>query len=97
MYIQKGVFIMEISLKPWGNSQGIRIPKELLSQLSWDKNEVVDVKVEDNKIIIKKASKKMSLKERYEEFYGCPYDEIDFYGEVEEEYDWDQPVGEEIL
>ena len=32
MYIQKEVLIMQAQVKTWGNSQGIRIPKEVLQE-----------------------------------------------------------------
>ena len=34
------------------NSQGIRIPRHMLDELSWSGNETVDVSVSDGKIII---------------------------------------------
>lgn len=87
---------MNTSIQPWGNSNAVRIPKVLLDQLSWGENQEVSLEILGDSIVIKKANHKMTLKERYEEFYGCAYEDIDFSKEIEEETDFGNPVGEEI-
>jgi len=88
---------MNTSIQSWGNSEAVRIPKMLLNQLSWGKNEEVSLEVVDDSIVIKKAHKKKTLKERYEEFYGCAYEDIDFSKETENgEMDWGNDVGGEV-
>jgi antitoxin MazE len=50
----------------WGNSRGIRLSKNLLDSVNLTDNDKVDVMVENNSIIITKAStrKHRTLKER---------------------------------
>lgn len=89
---------MNTSIQSWGNSEAVRIPKALLNQLSWEKNQQVVLEVVDKSLVIKKADRKKTLRERYEEFYGCAYEDIDFSKESEmdmEEFDWGEPVGGE--
>lgn len=47
---------MTTNIKPWGNSQGLYIPKEFLKQLGWDKQETVEVLLESDRIVIKKSN-----------------------------------------
>lgn len=80
---------MTTTIQKWGNSQGVRIPKIILDDVNWSENEQIDIIVEDNKIIIKKAEdkKRKNIKELFED-----YDE-----EFEpENIDWGKPQGEEI-
>ena len=37
---------MTVTIQKWGNSQGIRIPKYILDELTWSENETVDLTVE---------------------------------------------------
>ena len=72
--------ITKTTVKPWGNSQGIRISRELLNLLGIAVNEEVDLSVENNRLIISKTVQRKSLKE-YAEPYGGklgPYKEFDF-------------------
>lgn len=60
---------MEAKLQKWGNSDGIRIPSAFLKSLNLKTNDIVDIKEEDNKIIISKnVQKHITLKERIAEF-----------------------------
>ena len=71
---------MKTTVKPWGNSQGIRISRELLNLLGISVNEEVDLSVEDNRLIISKSVQRKSLEE-YAQPYGGklgPYKEFDF-------------------
>ena len=43
---------MTVNIQKWGNSQGIRIPKYILNELSWSDDETVDVSIEGGKIVI---------------------------------------------
>lgn len=79
---------MQTQVKTWGNSQGIRIPKEVLQSAGIAVNEVLDISVSNGVIILKKAFKHKTLEERAEE-YG---DQLNLDGE----YDWGKPMGREI-
>ena len=72
--------MMKTVVKPWGNSQGIRISKELLNLLGINVNEEVDLYVDNNRLIISKSVQRKSLEE-YARPYGGklgPYTEFDF-------------------
>ena len=71
---------MKTVVKPWGNSQGIRISRELLSLLGITVNEEVDLFIENDRLIISKPVQRKSLEE-YAQPYGGklgPYHEFDF-------------------
>ena len=79
---------MEVRLQKWGNSMGIRIPSSLLKSLDLNLNDKIDIKEEDNKIIISKSKKQnISLKERFDKYNG---------ENLSKEFEWDEPVGKEI-
>ncbi|MDR2569197.1 MAG: AbrB/MazE/SpoVT family DNA-binding domain-containing protein [Oscillospiraceae bacterium] len=82
---------MTTTVQKWGNSQGVRLPKVILEELFIKENDRVDIIVNDNSIVIKKATRKRrakkSLEERFENYngdYKCS------------EYDWGKPTGKEV-
>ncbi len=79
---------MEARLQKWGNSIGIRIPNSILKDMNLKFNDILVFKQEDNKIIMSiKKDKKISLKDRFENYEGdC----------VSESFDWGEPMGKEI-
>ena len=79
---------MVTQVKKWGNSQGIRLSKELLSLVGIRDNDYLDVELIDGNIVLKKAEHHhRTLEERAKEFGGKlgPY----------EEFDWGEPKGRE--
>ena len=70
---------MTTTIKKWGNSQGVKIPKMLLDSLNWSENEQVVIIVDNGKLIIKKANehKRKNIKELFKDYKG-DYDLIDF-------------------
>lgn len=79
---------MVAQVKAWGNSQGIRLPKELLALTGIQQDDYLDVEIVDGDIMLKKTKKRhRTLEERAKEFGGKlgPY----------EEFDWGEPVGRE--
>lgn len=78
---------MVTQIKPWGNSQGIRIPKELLEQAGISLEDDLELKCIDGNIIISKKFRHRTLKERAVAYGGQlgPY----------EEFDYGEPVGRE--
>ena len=85
---------MTATLQKWGNSQGIRIPKQIIKDLSLKENDILSIERIDNTIVFKKAKVHKSLKDRLEEFYDKPISKIK---KIEvEEIDTGSPVGEEI-
>lgn len=91
MYIQnEGVIEMQTTIVKWGNSQGVRLPKHILSRVHLSDHDEVDVYVEDDSIIIKKHCKDAKHKTIQELFAG-------FNDEYEPiEVNWGDPVGKEI-
>lgn len=78
----------QVMIRPWGNSQGIRIPKSILEKLNIGISDTLQLDVKDNEIILKKAFKHKTFEERVEEYNG----EISVY-----DFDWGQPMGKEII
>ena len=78
---------MITQVKAWGNSQGVRLSKELLSLANIKNNDYLTIEVVDGNIVLKKTFKHRTLEERAAEFGGKlgPY----------QEYDWGDPVGRE--
>ncbi len=79
---------MLAKIQRWGNSQGIRIPKALLSSAAFSENDEVEILAFDNRIVIEHAQRHKSLKERFKNYngdYECS------------EWDTGSPVGREVL
>lgn len=79
---------MKSQIKQWGNSQGIRIPKEVMEDANMLVNDIVDISTSDGKIIIKKTFKHKTLEERSKEYNNT----LILDGEI----DWGEPQGREI-
>ena len=61
---------MQVQVKEWGNSQGIRLPKEVLRSAGITLNEFLDVTVSDGVITLVKSFRHKTLEERAAEFDG---------------------------
>jgi antitoxin MazE len=86
---------MQATIVKWGNSQGIRIPKVFLKNLQITENDIVEIKLEDEKIIIEKSNTKKhkTTKERLIDFYGVDFGKKHIH---QEEVNWGKPAGKEI-
>ena len=78
----------QVTIKAWGNSQGIRIPKNILDKLNINLSDTLQIETVNNSIILKKVFKHKTFEERLEEYKG----EIDIC-----DYDWGEPLGKELL
>ena len=79
---------MEIKLQKWGNSVGIRIPSSVLKSFNLKENDIIDLKEEDDRIVITKSlNKNISLLERFTNYKGK---------NLAKEFVWDEPKGKEI-
>lgn len=90
---------MLTKIKKWGNSQGIRIPKVFLETLNISNDDEVEILTEQEKIVIKKISKKepLTIQDRIEQFYGQKLETVLANStEYQKEIDWGKPVGKEI-
>lgn len=47
--------IMNITIKKWGNSQGIILPKLVLESLGFNINDNLDLEIQNNKIVLSKT------------------------------------------
>ena len=95
MYIKNGGGFMDIVLNKWGNSLGLRIPRELVDAFKFQPGMKVKVTAQDSKITIEPA---ISVESLFEDYYGKPInsitrEEIGTYAET----DWGSDVGGEII
>ena len=79
---------MQTQVKTWGNSQGIRIPKEILQEANVVVDEMLDIKVSNGVIMLLKPFRHKTLEERAAPYGG----RLNLDGE----FDWGEPVGREI-
>ena len=79
---------MQAQVKVWGNSQGIRIPKEILQDAGIVLNEFLNINASDGVIKLEKVFQHKTLEERAAEFGG----NLGLDGE----YNWGEPVGREV-
>lgn len=75
-------------IRPWGNSQGIRLTKNMLEKAKMEVADILEADISENVIILRKVPKHKSFKERLAE-YGGKISVCDF--------DWGEPVGKERL
>ena len=89
-------FATKTIIRRRGNSQGIRLSKEVLSQMDLKEDDTVGISIYDGKMTIEKINKPkyLNLQERLEAFYKRPLEEI--YVENEQEVDVGNPVGDEM-
>lgn len=89
-------YVIQTNVRKWGNSQGIRLSKEIMAQMNLQENDTVGINVYDGKMTVEKInkSKYLNLEERLEAFYKRPIDEI--YVESTQEVDAGDPKGNEI-
>lgn len=79
---------MQAQVKEWGNSQGIRLSKDVLKSAGIGLNEILDVSVANGVITLTKPFYHKTLEERASEYDGKLM--------LDGEYDWGDPVGREI-
>ena len=79
---------MDTQLKTWGNSQGVRLSREIISEAGFELDDKLDVVVTKGRIILQKPFHHRSLKERMEEYAGKLYSNT--------EIDYGEPVGDEL-
>lgn len=49
---------MTAKISKWGNSQGLRVPKDVMEQLHLNIGDDVELKIENNKVIIEPVKKR---------------------------------------
>ena len=79
---------MEIRIQKWGNSDGIRIPRNIIKSLNIKTNDILNIEEVNKKIIISiPEKKKVSLEEKFKEYKGK---------NLSKDFSWDESVGKEI-
>lgn len=79
---------MEIRLQRWGNSSGIRIPKNILNSLGIKDNDQLNIEQVEDKIVITVPKKeKIDLDKLFEEYHGQ---------NLAKDFIWDESRGREI-
>lgn len=89
---------MQTTIQPWGNSQGLRIPKAVLQSVGLEVNDRVELGPAEDGLMIRRViplKRHRTLKERLEDFYGLPIEQIHRVN-PEPEVNWGPPVGAEI-
>ena len=90
------IFISETTIRKWGNSQGVRLPKDVINRAGLKENDNVEISVINGIITIRKTKPKhLNLQEKLEAFYNKPIDDI--YVGGAQEINVGSHVGEEIL
>lgn len=80
---------MEVQLKAWGNSQGVRLPKSILKEAGIQPNDTLLVKAEEGRIILYHSFRHKTLEERSAEYNGKL--------NLDSELDWrGEPAGNEV-
>lgn len=79
---------MQAQVKTWGNSQGIRLSKEILQAANIAIDEVLDVEVSNGVITLSKTFRHKTLEERAVEFDGAL--------NLDGEFEWGESVGREV-
>ena len=79
---------MTATLQKWGNSQALRLTKEVLKAANFSENEAVEIIADETGIIIQKTQKIETLADlfkNYKDNYKC------------NEWDTGAPVGKEVF
>ena len=79
---------MQVQIKPWGNSQGIRFSREFLRSAGFNPDDTLTAEAVDGKIILSRAFAHRSLRERAAAYGG----RLNLSDEVE----WAEPEGNEV-
>ena len=79
---------MQVQIKPWGNSQGIRFSREFLRSAGFSPDDTLTVEAVDGKIILSRAFTHRSLSQRAAAYGG----QLNLSDEIE----WAEPEGSEV-
>lgn len=79
---------MKTKLSKCGDSHFLRIPRSILDVLNWKDDDILDLKIKDNKLIIENSSDdEMNIEDLFEDFNG-QYEK--------EDIDWGEMTGKEV-
>ncbi|EXF27321.1 cell division protein FtsW [Finegoldia magna] len=78
---------MKTKLSKCGDSHVLQIPRSILDVLNWKDDDILDLKIKDNKLIIENSSNEMKIEDLFEDFNG-QYEK--------EDIDWGRMIGKEV-
>ena len=78
----------QVTIRAWGNSQGIRLTKGIMDKMGLGISDVLDIETKDDEIILRKTFRHKSFEERLAD-YDNKISICDF--------DWGEPLGKEML
>lgn len=79
---------MKAKLSKCVDSHVLQIPRSILDALNWKVNDILDLKIEENKLIIENSSDdEMNIEDLFEDFNG-KYEK--------EDIDWGKMIGKEV-
>lgn len=78
---------MKTKLSKCGDSHVLQIPRSILDILNWKDDDILDLKIKDNKLIIENSSNEMKIEDLFEDFNG-QYEK--------EDIDWGRMIGKEV-
>jgi antitoxin MazE len=78
----------QVAIRTWGNSQGIRIPKDILEKMQLKTMDILDISIENDAIVLRKRFRHKNFEERLAEYEG-KISVTDF--------NWGKPKGRELL
>lgn len=79
---------MKTKLSKCGNSHVLQIPRSILDALNWKDNDILDLKIKDNKLIIENSSDdEINIESLFKDFNG-QYEK--------EDIDWGRMIGKEV-
>lgn len=61
---------MYTTIQKWGNSQAVRLPKDILEMAQLGENDRVELRVKEGVVLIIPAKKRRTLAERIAEYEG---------------------------
>ena len=79
---------MKIKLHRYGDSLVLQIPRSILDDLNWKDDDILDLKIEENKLITEISSgNEMNIEDLFEDF-NWQYEKEDIY--------WGKVTGKEV-
>lgn len=79
---------MEVTVRTWGNSLGIRIPKQVLTEMKLKESDILEIETVNATITLRKKFTHKTFEERLADYGGKikPYD-----------FNWGEPKGVELV
>jgi antitoxin component of MazEF toxin-antitoxin module len=89
IYIRKEAIILTATIKRWGNSAAIRIPRHILSQAKLEEGSDVEILLtKEGEITLRAIRRRENIQELFADYDGGFF--------RTEEIDWGEPQGNEV-